>query len=236
MFNANELPAKIHGYKYYFVHIDEYPDRRNSWKKAPVVSKILKDHKVCAFVDSDVTFNQLDLPFEWLLNYWRYWPDQQLLALALDPDGVEKNIDRYGKLYLNTGFIISQNLPRTHEIFAAWEACPDEGGKHPECTEFRKNAPGFPTDQGGFGAYIRYEFNRLTDIAELPCNEANGFPESHSGCSGIFIRHWWTGKDDWIKEGVGPQVPGPYLKLFHQEFLADRPNFWITEHELMTSK
>jgi hypothetical protein len=224
--------SKIHGYKYYYVNIGEYADRRNSWKKAPVITRILKDHRVCIFIDSDATFNHLDLPFEWLLNYWRFHPGEQSLALAYDPDS-PKNTDMKGQTYLNTGFMVAQNIPRTYEILKSWEECPDEGGKHPECVEFRKNRPGWPTDQGGFGNFIRYEFDKPTDIMGLLCTEGNGFVESKSGCDGIFVSHWWTGKNSWIKEGIGRQVPGQFLPLLHTQFLLEKKQFFINEPDLM---
>jgi hypothetical protein len=224
--------AKIHGYKYYYIHIDEFSDRRNSWKKPPILTRILKDHRVCVFVDSDATFNHLDLPFEWLLNYWRFRPNEQSIALAYDPKS-PKNTDPKGETYQNTGFMVVQNLPRTFEILKAWEECPNDGGKHPECTKFRKNEPGWPTDQGGWGNFIRYDYDKPTDILALPCTEGNGFPESGSGCEGMFVRHWWTGKDSWIKEGVGRQLPGQFLPLLHGQFLSEKDQFFLTEPALL---
>ncbi|KAL6898601.1 putative subunit of Golgi mannosyltransferase complex [Trichoderma evansii] len=224
------LYAKIHGYKYYFVAIEKPEDRRASWKKAPVISTILKKHKTCLYLDSDAIFQNLDLPFEWLLNYWDISPTNNSLALAVDPDR-EYNKDKFGKLMLNTGFIITQNNAKTYEIMDAWAGCPEENGKHPECVEFRTNSPGRPTDQGGFGTFIRYDYP--DDIKQLACTDANGFPNSDSECEGRFIRHLWTGKDSWIKIFVGQQVPGAYLEMFHKEFLEAKPEFYITEKDLM---
>ncbi|KAK4089010.1 hypothetical protein Purlil1_6443 [Purpureocillium lilacinum] len=224
------LYAKIHGYKYYYINIGEYPDRRASWKKPPVMSKILKEHDVCLYIDSDAIFHRLDLPMEWLLNYWQLYPDSNSLGLAVDPDN-DFNKDRFHKLYLNTGFIIAQNNPTTYKIFDAWQKCPDDGEPYPECTQFRLNAPGQPTDQGGFGTFVRYNFTE--HIRELPCTEANGFPESDSGCKGQFIRHLWTGKNDQIKIDVGEQLPGPYLQMFHERFTAERSYYYINEPDLM---
>ncbi|EQK97763.1 hypothetical protein G6O67_004827 [Ophiocordyceps sinensis] len=224
------LYAKIHGYKYYYVAIEDYPDRRSSWKKPPVMAKILKEHDVCVYLDSDAIFPRLDLPFEWLLNYWQLFPEINSLALAVDPD-LEGNKDRFGKLYLNTGFIVAQNNPTTYDILDAWQKCPDEDGPYPACVDFRYNAPGQPTDQGGFGTFVRYNFTE--HIRELPCVEANGFPQNDWGCKGQFIRHLWTSKSDQIKIDVGEQVPGPYLQLFHQQYMDERDGFYMTESSLM---
>lgn len=229
---TNHFSAKIHGYKYYYVAIDTFEDRRASWKKPTIMSKILKDHDACLYLDSDAIFNHLDLPFEWLMNYWQIHPNTNSLALALDPDA-KNNEDQFGKTYLNTGFIIAQKNDKTFKIMKEWEDCPNEGGTHPDCVDFRTNVAGKPTDQGGFGTYIRYDY--AEDIKNLPCTEANGFPESHSGCDGTFIRHLWTGKSDWIKVNMGLQIPGDYLELFHKQYIAERDSFYITEEKLLSS-
>ena len=167
------------------------------------------------------------------MNYWDIHPNTSTLALALDPKA-KVNSDKFGKVYANTGFIIAQNNEKTFEILDAWENCPNEGSKHPECKDYRdsQGGSGHPTDQGGFGNFIRYDY--AEDIQELPCTEANGFMESKSGCSGIFIKHLWTGKRNWIKAAVGEQLPGKYLYLFHEQFLAEREQFYITEKQLMS--
>ena len=227
------LLAKIHGYKYYFVEVEDFKDRRNSWKKPPVIAEILKKHDACIYLDSDAIFNNLELPFEWLMNYWDIHNDKSTLSLALDPDA-PVNRDKFGKAYANTGFIIAQNNAKTFEILKAWEECPNDDSIHPECIDYRdsQGGSGHPTDQGGFGNFIRYDY--AEDIQELPCTEANGFLESKSGCSGVFIKHLWTGKRNWIKVAVGQQIPGKFLALFHEQFLAEKDQFYITEKELMS--
>lgn len=163
------------------------------------------------------------------MNYWQLSPAVSSLALATDPQHAG-NQDEFGKEYLNTGFIVTQNNPRTFEILQAWEECPN-GGRYPACAKFRTNDPGRPTDQGGFGTYVRYDYN--DSITELPCDEANGFPEAHAGCDGLFIRHLWTGKDGHLKSFAGIQMPGPYLEYFHREYIATKSEFYLTESELM---
>lgn len=222
--------AKIHGYKYYYVEIEEYEDRRTSWKKPPIMSEILKKHDTCIYIDSDAIFHHLDLPFEWLMNYWQLDKYNTSLALALDPD-LEHNKNKFGELYLNTGFIVAQNNQKTFEVMDAWEHCPDDDSKYPECQEFRLNDPGRPTDQGGFGTFIRYDY--AESIKQLPCTEANGFLESKTGCAGLFIQHLWTGKWDWIKVRIAEQLPGKLLEIFHNQFKEEKESFYYKEAELM---
>lgn len=194
------------------------------------MAEILRDHDACLYLDSDAIFNHLDLPFEWLMNYWDIHKSNNSLALATDPD-LDKNKDKFGKLFLNTGFIVAQNNPKTFEILKAWESCADDGGIHPECTSFRTNARGMPTDQGGFGTFIRYDYPE--DIKELPCVEANGYMESMTGCNGRFIKHVWTAKDTWLNIAVGQQFPGRFLEVFHSQFLKEKDKFYFTEEQLM---
>jgi hypothetical protein len=226
------LYSKIHGYKYYFIDFVAPTDRRASWAKPAIIREILKHHDACVFMDSDAVIHHLDIPFEWLMNYWGLHPTTNSFALAFDPKH-PNNEDQFGGVYLNTGFIVLQNNKKTYEILDAWEECPEPGGKHPDCVDFRTNRPGKPTDQGGFGTYIRYDYP-APDIISLPCTEANGFPESHSGCEGKFIQHLWTGKKNWIKILIGKQMPGQFLELIHKGFRADKPNFWIKEKDLKT--
>lgn len=177
-------------------------------------------------------FNHLDLPMEWLMNYWSITPTNNSLALPVDPD-TQHNRDRFGNLLLNTGFMIMQNHEKTYEIFKDWDDCPNEGGKYPDCVEFRERKGWQPTDQGGFGTFIRYDYPK--DILELPCTEANGFPESNTGCDGKFIKHVWLGKEDRLVLAVGAVFPGVLLETFHKQFINEKDSFVTTEDELMAN-
>ncbi|KAF5017465.1 hypothetical protein F66182_10604 [Fusarium sp. NRRL 66182] len=222
--------SKIHGYEYYHVKINTYKDRRDSWKKPSVLAQLLKKHDVCVFIDSDALFNRLDLPLEWLMNYWSISPQNNSMALPYDPD-TQHNRDRRGNLFLNTGFMIMQNKNKTYEIFKEWDDCANDGGRFPGCTEFRNRKGWQPTDQGGFGTFIRYDYP--DEILSLPCDEANGFPESNSGCNGKFIKHVWIGKEDRLVQAVGAVFPGVLLETFHKQFLKESENFRTSEDELI---
>jgi hypothetical protein len=227
----DDFTAKIHGYKYYYVEIEEFEDRRASWKKPIIIPEILKKHKTCIYIDSDAIFPHLNLPVEWLMNYWSINPEIDSLTLALDPDK-PYNEDKFGKAYLNTGFIIAQNTARTFEIMDEWRDCPEEGGRHPECTQFKVGFMSL-TDQAGFGTYIRYDFPE--NIKELPCSEANGYPESNTTCIGTLVKHLWSGKDTWLKVAVGQQLRGDLLPAFHRRFVQEKGSYWITERDLMAA-
>lgn len=223
----------MHGYKYYFVKTGEFEDRRASWKKPFIIRKILEKHDACVYMDSDAIFNHIDLPVEWLLNYWDVDAKKDLVTLSIDPKA-EHNRDKKGKLYDNTGFIIAQNNPVTFNMMDDWAVCADDGGKHPDCVEYRTVAFGRPSDQGGFGNFIRYDYNE--SVKELPCREANGFPEDRSECLGIFVKHLWSGKSDLIKIAIGQQIPGAFLEVFHRQILQEKDEFYWTEEELYSEK
>ncbi|EEY19252.1 conserved hypothetical protein [Verticillium alfalfae VaMs.102] len=91
---------------------------------------------------------------------------------------------------------------------------------------------GTPSDQGGFGNFIRYDY--ANEVKELPCAEANGFPEDRSECIGTFIKHLWAGKQDLIKIAIGQQIPGMYLEMFHKQMLAEKSEYYLTEEQLMS--
>ncbi|KAM0276021.1 hypothetical protein ACHAQH_007191 [Verticillium albo-atrum] len=224
------LYAKIHGYKYHYIQTGTFPDRRDSWKKPVIIGRVTSKYKTSVFADSDAIFNHLDLPFEWLLNYWDIKNDTDALALATDPKA-KHNQDEKGKLYANTGFIITQNIPVTYDIMKDWSECADVGGKFPNCTDYRDKSGGHPSDQGGFGNYIRYEYNE--SVKELPCAEANGFPEDKSECKGTFIKHLWTGKHTYIKIAIGSMIPGRFLEIFHKQMLSEKESFYLTEEQIM---
>lgn len=174
---------------------------------------------------------------EWLMNYWGINPANDSLALSYDPP-FKHNKDKFGNIYLNTGFIIHQNNEQNKKAFdvlTSWDDCTNPEGKHPECLDFAwPSGFGRPTDQGGFGTYIRYDYP--DNIRGLPCAEANGFPEDPSPCKGSFIRHMWSGKDTLLKIYTGHQFPGKFLESLHKRFLSEKENFYWTKRDLMAEE
>jgi hypothetical protein len=137
--------------------------------------------------------------------------------MTIDPD-LPHNLDPWGRPYNNCGFVVAHNIPRTHEMLKAWASCPDETRKEFKgCARWKQP---WPAEQAAFGEYIRYMFSEPNDLNEIACDDANGFPESGSGCSGRFIRHLWTAKmrtRDVVNDGVMQVL----LKRLHDQFLTD---------------
>lgn len=211
-----------------------------SWAKPKVLASILQHHDVCVYLDTDAIFARLDLPLEWLLNYWKIDPKGHSMALATDPQ-IPMNLDDFGKVYHNTGFIALVNNHRTLEILGQWAKCPDDGDPYPDCTRFRnrqrfrldksrKNLVVTGTDQAGFGNYVRYDYSE--SIVTLNCSEANGYPLSGTECEGTFVRHFWNAKDSHLKVEMASQAPGRYLELLNAQYRKEKVQFWVEESSL----
>ena len=226
--------SKIHGYKYYFVHTEEPFDRRSSWMKPPVVSEILKNHKVCIYADSDAIFHHPEVPMEWLMNYWSVIPGETTVTLAEDPAAF-RNTEKYGEYWKNTGFLIMQNTTETHKLMKDWWECPTDK-KYPDCHKHAFANPGKPTDQAGFDLFIYPDPEYKPHINVLKCEEANGYHGYKSDwqkCEGTFIAHPWTGKNSLLNQYVGEQMPGRWLESLHTQFLAEKDSFFIQQSDLL---
>ncbi|KAJ5159807.1 uncharacterized protein N7482_006811 [Penicillium canariense] len=203
----------IHGYDYKLVTVSNLGERHGTWSKVPVIKEALRHHQFVVFMDADATFHYPQLPLEWLFNYWDITPDT-LIAMAVDPNDPE-NLDARGRIFLNTGFIIAQQSPRTMELFEAWESCPENNVGFPDCSWWSFH---WPHEQGAFGTHIRYLFNQPEDVKELPCAEANGCPDvANTGCIGEFVQHWWARKDR-VGPAVGESIIQNFLPQLHSLF------------------
>ncbi|OCK82118.1 hypothetical protein K432DRAFT_293973 [Lepidopterella palustris CBS 459.81] len=207
--------AMTHGYDYKFIHAANFTDRSPTWIKPSAIANLLEEYKFVIFLDADAMFNHMQIPVEWLLNYWQITSDISL-AMALDPvvtDGT--NNDTHGRLYTNTGFIIAQQNARTQEILRAWHECPDDV-RYPGCSEWKN--PRFH-EQSAFGTYVRYDYE--ANIKELPCAEANGEPDFEQ-CPGTFVTHfWWRtySEKDYFQQTVMQALTGRIQKMYvdHQK-------------------
>ncbi|OQE35265.1 hypothetical protein PENCOP_c014G04930 [Penicillium coprophilum] len=201
--------AMIHGYDYRLVQISRAVGRTGTWTKVTAIKEALKHYEYVVFLDADAMILYPNLPLEWLFNYWEITPET-LVAMALDPEAPH-NHDWNGRTFLNTGFIIAQESPRTHELFEAWETCPTET-RYPDCARWGRE---WPHEQSAFGNHVRYEFNRPEDIRVLSWAEANGCPKvASTGCVGEFVRHYWGDKLS-LPAAVGDVVLQYFLLQLH---------------------
>jgi hypothetical protein len=219
--------ALIHGYRYHFIHTHDYPDWNRSiyWSKVPAIGDML--HSGCQFVvtiDSDAIFKHLEIPLEWLLNRWNITPSTSF-AMALD-NYWEQNEDSYGLLNINAGFIVAQDLRRTHEILRQWHSCPDNEAMYPNCTKYSKD---WPAEQGAWGDYMRRKYNDSMSYKELNCTEANGYEGMGTECHGIFVSHFTVGKDE-VKSRVAQSLATSMFARLQKEMVlssgdivVDRP-------------
>lgn len=179
----------IHGYRYQYIQAPSYQsDRKAYWSKIPAMSDMLHSGcRVVVAIDHDALFWNMELPFEWLLSRWNFTQETSF-AMALDPNW-DQNKDEFKKLNINAGFIIAQDLPRTHEILRAWDSCPSNQTAFPNCRKYIGN---WPAEQGAWGTHIRYMFDHPNDHIDIPCTEANGFPGMNTECFGQLVRHYTT--------------------------------------------
>lgn len=240
------LYATIHGYRYNFIHTTPYPitdeamqtrERDDVWTKVSALASVLSDglpsspnhpeqkekREVVISIDSDAIFEHLTLPYEFLMNRWDISP-QTSLSLPLDPEwytawgrakgtaALGYTYDSQHKIGANAGFITAGNLPRTLEILKAWDACPNQVAG---CDKFKN---GWLAEQGAFNDFVRYEFNRSTDINTLACTEGNGFPSQGTECEGVFVRHFTTGKGR-LKGAVAEGVARPVVEMVQRVLL-----------------
>ncbi|KAF2402927.1 hypothetical protein EJ06DRAFT_473241 [Trichodelitschia bisporula] len=223
------LYATIHGYSYKFIHTRRYPNasRADMWTKVSALADTLPHYDAVVMIDADAVFRHLHLPYEWLLNRWRVTRNTSL-AMALDvslttagePIGYTNN--RFGALNPNAGFITALNLPRTFAMLRAWLACPDDGERFPGCERFLKE---WPAEQGAFGEYVRYMYDRETDFKAFACDDANGFPGQGNDCQGMLVRHFTTGKER-LKEEVGDTVLQTIMGRVQADLMARRAEVW----------
>lgn len=188
------------------------PGKFGTWSKVSALKEQLYQYEFVIFVDADTIFPYPHVPLEWLFNYWDIIPEN-LVAMAIDPPYPINN-DLRGRTMLNTGFIITQRSSRAHELFAAWESCPSDV-EYLGCSNFSYN---WPHEQGAFGNFIRYDFNRPDDVKILKCAEANGCPEvSYLGCPGKLVRHYWGSKAS-VPSAVKESIVQYFLLSLHGEF------------------
>lgn len=214
---AHYAYAQIHGYDYKFVHAAEFEDRHATWIKPSALANLIKDYKFIVFLDADATFRFMQLPMEWMMNYWNVEPHHSFV-MAKDPWSPEEpqfNSDRFNRTYTNTGFMIVQNNKQVMPILKAWHECPDDT-RYPNCSQWKE--PKFH-EQSAFGEYIRYDYEE--NIKELDCGQANGFPGVEvSNCQGKFIRHYWFEKSlvkvDY-RENLMNAITYPIQKMFAEK-------------------
>lgn len=161
-----------------------------------MMRQALETHDIVIFLDSDAIFENIGLPFEWLMSLWNITEDT-LLAIAKDP-WVKNNSDAKGKVMWNTGFMVGQRSERTSELFKRWEDCPT-GERYENCTRW---AYDWAHEQAALANHVRYDYNETEDMRVINCNEGNGLPGPRGGphCNGVFIRHFWYGKNSTVGE------------------------------------
>jgi hypothetical protein len=196
------------------VRSPKYDDRHNAWGKVLMMQHALKNHDWVVFFDSDAMMANPEVPVEWLLNYWRV---DRNTSLAVGSESLlERDKDDRGNPGQNTGFMIVQNIPKTHHIYKMWAECPEET-HYKGCSKWKNEKY---VDQTAFSNYVVYEFKK--DIKILPCTEANGYPEQEAecNCKGIFMRHHWMHKE-LTKDMFAHNVMRMFAPRLHKHYMEN---------------
>lgn len=151
--------AQIHGYDYKYFNAKKIKGHHDAWIKVNALQQMLRHYKFVIFVDADAMIMHLEVPMEFLFNRWNISPNTSI-AMPIDirevaDDDEHISTDSRWKMVLNTGFIIAQNLPHTHDMLQAWAECTTEK-RYPGCGRWKKR---WSHEQRAFSEYIRYDFN-----------------------------------------------------------------------------
>lgn len=135
-----------------------------------MLEKFLEDYRFVVFIDADATIQHLEVPLEWLFNRWGIGHNTSA-AMPVDTKQIlngneNASCDSKGRVTLNTGFVVMQNLPTTFEMLKAWRECPTDK-KYKGCSNWKNN---WSHEQRAFSEYIRYDFNATGEeiIVRLP--------------------------------------------------------------------
>ncbi|KAF5574007.1 uncharacterized protein FSUBG_14083 [Fusarium subglutinans] len=161
-----------------YINAREIPDHDSSWIRPHVLHSLLPHYKIIVAMDTDTTFQHLNLPLEWLFNRWGFVQNHTSIAMPVDTMEVKNgdkdaSKDSRGQVVLNAGFIVVQRGEHTMAMLDAWKSCTD-GKTYQDCGHWKKN---WSHEQRAFSEYIRYDFNSDNRIVSIPCDDAMGYPE-----------------------------------------------------------
>lgn len=157
------LYAQIHGYEYKFVHARKIEGLHDTWVRTHVLYDLLHEYKFVLALDADAIITHLELPLEWLFNRWNI-TERTSIAMPIDTrqtlnGDVNASCDSKGKVDLNCGVVVVQNLPYTFDMLTAWKTC-TQGRRYPGCQHLKSD---WPHEQRAFSEHIRYDFNKDGD-------------------------------------------------------------------------
>ncbi|GAM86203.1 hypothetical protein ANO11243_042150 [Dothideomycetidae sp. 11243] len=212
--------AHLHGYDYKFINPPNPPkDTNPTWAKVTALRAVLDDPQTSAkfivFVDSDVVFPHLKMPIEYLLDHWNITSDIAV-AMPQTPEGGKRYDRVHRRRTLNSGFIITQNIPSARAIYRDWSECVSEV-KYDGCAHWKRIAA---HEQGAFADYVRYDYPEA--IREIPCDEANGSPNYSTKlkCGGKLIAHYYREKNN-VRAAVQASIADLVLPTIAEDMMEE---------------
>lgn len=188
----------------------------NTWVKVKEQFRLTMEGK-CRFVvvlDADIMFPDLRLPFEALLSHWNITSDIAV-AGALDIPSAK---DRFGKLVINTGLIITQNTPQLPTLMRDWIDCPTDV-KYKGCSHWAKR---WGHEQSALSEYIRYDYADV--IREIETMDV------HSP-RGKFTKHYWGQQKKHLEEAAKKAIWNAFLPTASQALVHG----WLDHFEQIKS-
>lgn len=162
-------------------------------------------------MDGDIIFNDIRIPMEALLSHWNITQD---ITIAGGID-VDKQVDAFGRIVMNSGFLITQQTPLADGLMQDWINCPSDV-KYENCSHWKDV---FAHEQSAFSNHIRYDKEYKDSIREIPVEDVH---------LGRFTKHYWGAKHKpEIEKGVKETFLQRFLPDTYKELLSD----WSSIHE-----
>ncbi|PNS16355.1 hypothetical protein CAC42_6462 [Sphaceloma murrayae] len=206
------LYAQMHGYTFKHVQAPEQSGLHNTWVKIKEQYRMTMREE-CKFVimlDGDTIFEDIRVPLEALLSHWNITED---IAVAGGID-IDKSLDIYGRVQLNTGFVITQRTPIFNKLMQDWIDCPTDVKWH-NCSQWKET---WSHEQAALSNYVRYDPEYKNHIRELPVEEVH---------LGGYIQHYWDRKKPMLERASKDAILARFLPSIYKGLLND----WVKIHE-----
>lgn len=177
-----------------------------------------EEYQFIVMTDADIVFNDLRVPLEVLLSHWNMTSEIALAGGRDQDDGIA--VDRFGRIMLNTGFMITQKTPEFALLMRDWINCPTDL-KYQNCSNWKET---WAHEQSALSEFIRYDYP--DSIREIESTDL------HSP-SGRFTSHYWGEAPKALLKAAAQKS---ILDRFVPEVLRSLEHTWADHHELVRTE
>ena len=180
--------AVRHGYDFRRVQAIAKEGYNPTWPKMSVLLSLLNENKydMLVYLDGDAYITNTSVPLSVIFNV-AHFTSQHSVMLARDPPR-EANMNRFGDVNVNTGFIVVRNDTASRQVLKAVLDCPETIA---ECEHLKRD---WPHEQGALNNFV-VPFLAESTLLQASCDLFNGFAGDYY-CKGRFVSHAWTGKNE----------------------------------------